>query len=292
MTHSAMNNTYRFWIPIEDTDMLKAIETDSNGDYIVQGVMTTDDRDEESDQIDPVGMDCSYFLKKGWIKYEHGNNPNQFIGEPLEIRVGRFTHPTLGKVVNGVFVKGRLFKNRELAQQAVQTIKDLQKSDTNRRMGWSIEGNVQERDPKTGKIVKSILRNVALTMNPINTNTWVEFAKSFASNHELTINCDIEKATDLSDTEEVRTQSLEGNRKKQKEYFMKLLELLHTFLRDHTMNKALQTLFLESNPLEISNYTYHYALSKGFSKEDSVEFSLYIAEKSMDIKTLLKEAQQ
>lgn len=283
-----MNSTYRFWVPIEDTELIKSIEIDSNGDYIVQGVMTSDDRDEENDQIVPEGMDCSYFLQKGWIKYEHGNSPTQFIGEPLEVRVGRFTHPTINKSVNGIFVRGKLFRNRELTKQAVQTIKDLQKSNTDRRMGWSIEGSVQERDSKTGKIVKSILRNVVLTMNPVNTNTWVEFAKSFASNHELTINCDIEKATDLSDTEEVRTQSLEGNHKKQKEYFMKLLELLHTFLRDHTMNKSLNAIFLHSTPMEISNHIYHYALSKGFSKKASIEISLYIAERSNEIKTMLR----
>src|SRR6185312_5695877 len=113
-------------------------------------------------------MDCTYFLEKGWIKYEHGNSPEQFIGEPLEVRVGRFEHPTLLKAVNGIFVKGRLFANRKMTKSAVEAMDDLQKSNTKRRMGRSIEGNVKKRN-ESGKIIKSVLRNVVLTMNPVNT---------------------------------------------------------------------------------------------------------------------------
>lgn len=216
-----VQDRYHLWVPIQDDEdsLLKSVEVDENGDYIVQGVMTSDDKDEENDSIAPEGMDCSYFLEKGWIKYEHGNRPDQFIGEPLEVRVGRFNHPTLNRPVNGIFVKGRLFANRELARQAVKTIEDLQKSKTKRCMGWSIEGQVKERDRKTGKIVKSVLRNVVLTMNPVNTLTWAELSKSFASDHALTIDCDepMEKAMDTGNTAELAKQSLEGAQDKKKE---------------------------------------------------------------------------
>jgi hypothetical protein len=34
------DDTYRLFVPIEDHDLLKSVEVDENGDYIVKGVMT------------------------------------------------------------------------------------------------------------------------------------------------------------------------------------------------------------------------------------------------------------
>ncbi|WP_028590350.1 hypothetical protein [Paenibacillus massiliensis] len=177
-----IQDTFRLFVPLE-----KSVEVDAAGDYIVQGVISSDDTDEQDDSISPEGMDTSYFLDKGWIKWEHGNAPNQFIGEPVEVKIGQFEHPTLHKSVNGVFVKGRLFANRDLAMQAVVAIEDLQKSQSSRSVGWSIEGGVVERDRQTGKIIKSVLRNVVLTMNPVNTMTYAELVKSFTKGDGLTM---------------------------------------------------------------------------------------------------------
>ncbi|URJ36601.1 hypothetical protein MF625_001020 [Paenibacillus polymyxa] len=169
-----IKDTFRLFVPLE-----KSVEMDANGDYIVQGIISSDDTDEQADSITPDGMDTSYFLSKGWIKWEHGNDPDQFIGEPETVHVGKFNHPTLNKSVNGVFIKGRLYANREMSLKAVVAIEDLQKSHSTRRVGWSIEGGVVERDRQTGKIIKSVLRNVVLTMNPVNTMTYAELVKSF-----------------------------------------------------------------------------------------------------------------
>ncbi len=172
-------DSFRLFVPLE-----KSIDMDGDGDYIVEGVMSSDDTDEQNDSITPAGMDTSYFLNKGWIKWEHGNNPDQFIGEPLDVRIGEFQHPVTQKSINGVYVKGKLFASRDLALQAVVAMEDLQKSQSSRRVGWSIEGGVVERCKKTGKIIKSILRNVVLTMNPVNTVTYAELVKSFNQEDE------------------------------------------------------------------------------------------------------------
>jgi len=47
----------------------------------------------------------------------------------------------------------------------------------------SIEGKVLKR--KGNKIMRAKVTNVALTMNPINDNTYAEFKKSFASTEDL-----------------------------------------------------------------------------------------------------------
>lgn len=280
-------DTYRFYIPIEENDLVKSVDVDENGDYIVQGVMTSDDHDEEGDSISPEGMDCSYFLQNGWIKYEHGNRPEQFIGEPIEVKVGQFKHPKKDKYVNGILVKGRLFAHRELARQAVRTILDLQKSNTKRTMGWSIEGSVKERDRKTGKIVKSILRNVVLTMNPVNTMTWAELAKSFAKNHELTIDMpDISKAMDTEDMAPLRRQSIDGYNPEdeEKDPQQKWIDMFRAFVKSALMKKS----FISSSPDFIETSAFYEAVDRGLDYEEAKAFASYIAEKIPILKSIQK----
>lgn len=261
---------YHLWVPIEETDLLKSVAVDENGDYIVQGVMTSDTKDEENDSIDPHGMDCSYFLEKGWIKYEHGHKPEQYIGEPLDIRVGTFTHPTTNEQVNGIFVKGRLFAQRELARQAVKTIQDLQKSNTKRRMGWSIEGQAIERDKKTNKIKKSILRNVVLTMSPVNTTTWAELAKSFTNDHAVVVSCDepVNKAMDTESTAELAKQSLEGCKKDKDKDKDKVKQWLKDLLKKLIVTKSL---YKDSDYIKL--FAFYTASAAGFDHAQSQELA-------------------
>jgi hypothetical protein len=278
------NDSYSLFVPIEDHDLMKSVSIDENGDYIVQGVMTSDATDEEDDSITPEGMDCSYFLTKGWIKYEHGNKPEQFIGEPIEVKVGRFEHPTLMKAVNGIFVKGRLFAARGLTKSAIEAMNDLQKSNTKRRMGWSIEGNVKERN-KEGKIMKSILRNVVLTMNPVNTTTWAELAKSFAKDHEL--NIDMEKAMDIATAAEITPQSVEGAPKKkladpQDDWINHFRE----FVKKALIEKSFRRSFTRS-PEDAELLAFGEALAKGLDMEEAEGFALYISERHQLLKSLV-----
>lgn len=280
--YNVLSDTYSVWVPIEDSDLTKSITVDANGDWIVTGVMSSDDNDEENDSITPAGMDCSYFLTKGWIKYEHGNNPNQFIGEPLEVKVGQFEHPTLRKSVNGIYVKGRLFQNRELARQAVNAIEDLQKSHTKRTMGWSIEGNVKERCRTTGKIIKSVLRNVVLTMNPVNTMTWAELSKSFASNHELDINM-VDKSLDTGSMAEIMPQSLEGAKHDPQEEWV---TMFRKFIKDNALNKSLRADFMDSNAGAQGVNAYIWASEAGVPFEQANDFASYVSDRYDTLKSL------
>lgn len=282
---NVLPDSYRVWVPIEDTDLLKSVEVDANGDWIVQGVMTSDVKDEEEDSITPEGMDCSYFLTKGWIKYEHGNSPNQFIGEPLEVRVGQFTHPTLQKSVNGIYVKGRLFQNRELAKQAVTAIEDLKKSHTKRTMGWSIEGGVKERDRKTGKILKSVLRNVVLTMNPVNTMTWAELAKSFSKDHEVEINM-VDKSLDTAGMAEVMPQSVEGGAKSTEDEQERWIKLFRSFVHDHMKDKDLRKSFVVGTAAEAGMGAYLYGRHGGLDYDEACQYAAYISERYPVLKSL------
>jgi hypothetical protein len=288
-TELVPGDSYRVFVPIEDHDLMKSLSVDENGDYIVQGVMTSDDMDEEDDSITPDGMDCSYFLEKGWIKYEHGNKPEQFIGEPMEVRVGRFEHPTLMKSVNGIFVKGRLFATRQLTKSAIEAMDDLQKSNTKRRMGWSIEGNVKKRND-AGKIIKSVLRNVVLTMNPVNTTTWAELSKSFAKDHELTIDTEepMDKALTIASAQPVVDQSLEGihNKEKKKDSQQEWIDLFRSVVKKALVKKSFRNEFV-TGTFEAEMLAFSEALSKGLDYDEAEEFASYIVEKHTLLKSLV-----
>ena len=284
-------DSYRVFVPIgEEDELMKSVEVDENGDYIVQGVMTAEDKDEEDDSITAEGMDCSYFLEKGWIKYEHGNSPNQFIGEPIEVKVGQFEHPTRHNMVKGIFVKGRLFAKRELAVQAINAIKDLQKSHTKRKMGWSIEGNVKERDRKTGKIVKSILRNVVLTMNPVNTMTWAELSKSFAKNHELTIDMEMDKSMDIAGASAITPQSIEGYTAKSEDEDeqSKWIKLFRAFVKANVLSKSLREKFVTSSASVVGMTAYTFALQQMLDNEEAYKFASYISGKQEVLKSIFR----
>lgn len=288
--------TYRVWVPIED-DLIKSVDVDEKtGDYIVSGVMSADHKDEEGDVISPEGMDCSYFLSKGWIKYEHGNDPDQFIGEPLEVKVGQFAHPTTQESVHGVYVKARLFKAREKTKQAVRAIQDLQKSSTKRVMGWSIEGGVVQRDPKTNKIVKSILRNVVLTMNPVNTMTWAELQKSFAPNHALTIDM-TEKSMDTGAMAEMTPQSVEGKPKNvtrpepEEEPELSLdawKDLLAGFIGEQASDEETKKSFMTAKRGTVADLAYTYVAGLGGSQAMATQFACYLVKSHHKIRLLVK----
>jgi hypothetical protein len=278
--------SYNVWVPIEDSELFKSLDVDENGDYIVQGLITSEEKDEEDDVVDSEGADCSYLLEKGWIKYEHGNNPRQFIGEPLECKVGQFEHPGLHKLVKGIYIKGRLFAGRALTKEAVETMEDLQKSKTKRRMGFSIEAGVKERCKKTGRVLKSIVRNVVLTMNPVNTTTWAELAKSFVKNHELVIS--MEKAIGLDNTAEIRGQSLEGSSEVDDDTDELIAKLFKDYNQKILLDKSLSTRFITSSKGAIELGAFDFAVDGGLGFDKAEQFALYIADHSNTLKAFIK----
>lgn len=192
-------------------DIQKAHQ-DENGDWIVEGLASSGTEDLEGESIAPEGLDYSYFLTNGFLKWEHGKNPNNFIGEPLEARVTK----------DGFYIKGRLYSHAPLALEAVQAIEALEKSKATRRVGFSIEGSVRQRDPKNPKkILKAVLRNVALTMNPVNDTTWATLCKSLSGADALEV--DLEKTLgtgtggeaygEHSDGSALRPESLEKKKR-------------------------------------------------------------------------------
>lgn len=215
-----MHDVFRYGVAIQKAHQ------DENGDWIVEGVASTGDTDLQDDTLVSEGLDYSYFLNKGFLKWEHEKNPKNFIGEPLEAQIRK----------DGFYIKGRLYAHSPLAQEAVQAIETLEKSNAQRRVGFSIEGNVVKRDPRNPKkILKAVIRNVALTMQPVNTGTWASLVKSLASTEALSF--DLDKAlgtgtggeaygTPSGDGSALREESLEQDKKNKLSLFRFIEQLV------------------------------------------------------------------
>ena len=161
----------------------------------IQGLASTPDLDRDNEEIVQEGLDISDFVNHGFFNLDHDNSI--ILGYPDKEK----THIT----PEGLFVDGYLLdtpKARDIWETAVA----LQKSNAPRKMGFSVEGEVLNRD-KRGKITKAKIMNVAITPTPVNPHaTWDAIVKSMTG-------------ADTTRCQSLIKQSLEGLR-----YFTKRLE--------------------------------------------------------------------
>lgn len=173
-----MNNDFRlfFDIDIEKASGTTSTEDDNRYDNMIfSGVASDASRDSEGESLDPNGFDYSRFLKSGLINLDHLttrspiNKSRFWIGEPIDayVKDGKF------------FVKGKLWKKSPEARAFWDKALEMRESGSNRKPGMSIEGKALERDPKNpSKVTKALITNLALTMTPVNTKTYVDIEKS------------------------------------------------------------------------------------------------------------------
>ena len=166
---------FSFCLPF---DVLKS--TDANSDeWRIGGYASTSSEDRQGDEIVQKGLDYDDFVNYGWFNFDHHND--QILGYPDKDKCKIDSH--------GFYVEGTLLKGVETAKNMWETALALQKSGANRKLGFSVEGKVLQRNA-LGKIVKAKIYNVAITPNPVNTScTWDALVKSFTTNKD-----DIDKA--------------------------------------------------------------------------------------------------
>lgn len=146
------------------------IEKGKDGDWRIYGLASTAARDLQGEVVNPKGLDLSPIEKgRGVFNFDHKKGPENIIG----------AIDTAKKSDDGLFLGGYLFKKHDRAKAVHQIMSSLTKSDRG-RMGMSIEGVVQQRDGEGEKtIAKAKITSCALTMNPVNTDTYVDVLKSF-----------------------------------------------------------------------------------------------------------------
>lgn len=160
-----MNDSFKFVIPAE-------IQKGKDGEWRVAGLASTSSIDRQGEVIVPEGIDATPIGKgKGFFNWDHDNSPENTVG----------VLDSYKKSSNGMYVTGRLFKNHQRAKAVYEIMSSLNKGDVG-RVGMSVEGKVIERDPTNPAIIKRcIIKNVALTMNPVNQDTFADIVKSMSS---------------------------------------------------------------------------------------------------------------
>lgn len=165
---------FKFFVPV---DISKAKDENGNEIMRIAGIASTIDRDSDDEILDPSGFDLSYFMKNGFINWHHqtNNSPESIIGEP-----------TVAKITDkGLYVEGTLYNNSRMAKEVFELAKGLESSNSNRRLGFSIEGKVLERDLMDNKkITKAKITGLAITPTPKNANTIVDIIKGNINEQE------------------------------------------------------------------------------------------------------------
>jgi len=155
---------FNFFVPL---DVEKAEQ--KAGQLIrIRGIASTPNKDLQGEIVSQKGLDISNLLEgKGLFNLDHGKG--------MENVIGKIDKAKLTK--EGLLVEGYLFPDVEKAKVVNNIMRGLKKGDE-KRMQFSIEGKVLKRDGK--RIERAKVTNIALTLQPINDNTYAEFAKSFA----------------------------------------------------------------------------------------------------------------
>jgi uncharacterized C2H2 Zn-finger protein len=161
--------TFHVWQP-NSVDLLKG---SPDAEWRIGGYASTEARDRQGEVVLAKGLDFSEFVQFGYYNDNHQQHTAAAVGVPEAAEYHK------GK---GWYTEGYLLKGVERARQIFDLAKAL--SDTPRRLGFSIEGKILERFGD--KIVKAIIRNVAITNSPVNTEcSWQIIAKSWATDLEM-----------------------------------------------------------------------------------------------------------
>jgi hypothetical protein len=171
MKSVSKNNAFSTWVEI---DVKKAQESGAGQEepktIKIGGIISTDNPDLEGDQIDQDGLDFSYFLKRGWINYEHKQGMDWIVGKPLAIN-----KVNLGST-KATNLEAELYVNRDLGKMVYKTMCDLKEAGDTRKLGFSIEGQVLARDKANPKIIrKSRVLCVSVCALPVNPDANLEF---------------------------------------------------------------------------------------------------------------------
>lgn len=188
-----MEDRFNFFVPLDFEKGKKSDKAeDKYKDMTFEGIASTNDKDSEGETLEPSGYEIQRFLKHGLFNLEHfptrkkdGTGAQYWVGEP-----------TAGHVKdNQFFVKGKLWSDSKAARSFWDTMEAMKKSGSTRKPGMSIEGQALARDPLNPKrITKSRITNIALTMTPVNTNSFVDICKGEQStdfidyDYETTVN--------------------------------------------------------------------------------------------------------
>lgn len=176
----------------------------------IGGFVSTDDLDKQGEVLIQEGLDFNPFLKSGWFNDNHASATGKAVGYP---EVAELRHLPDGR--KAWYVEGYLLKGHPPADEIWSMATALERSGAPRRLGYSVEGSIVERDPSDPSTVRrAIVREVAITRCPVNDKTALTvLAKSLAAGH---VQAPAPGAPQSGDGSPLRVESLEADDDKKK----------------------------------------------------------------------------
>lgn len=141
----------------------------------IAGVISTEVKDRQGDTVLQRGLDFSEFLQFGWFNDNHSRETAAVLGYPdtvRQFRKGDILPDGRSASSHCTWAEGYLL-NTQKADEIWELGQALR--DTPRRLGYSVEGKIESRtgsDRKT--IAKAVVREVAITKSPVNTDSRLE----------------------------------------------------------------------------------------------------------------------
>ena len=150
-------------------DLIKAERQQSGNTAKIAGVISTEDVDLQGEIVKQRGLDFTHFEKSGVFNYEHKSGASNVLGYPTKVTRKRGLTE----------IEGILLLDQPKAQEILTLAQAMEKAGRNRRIGFSVEGQVVDRDPYNPHIVtKAKVLNCAITTSPVNPQTSMSLIKS------------------------------------------------------------------------------------------------------------------
>lgn len=202
---------FNFWMPLTFEKSSSPENTTPENKYsnmIFEGLASDDSVDDEGESMTPNGFILDRFLKTGLINLDHlpsraeKNKSAYWIGEPIDAYVKN----------NKFYVKGKLWEKSPEARAFWDKALQMKESGSSRKPGMSIEGKVLERDKDNPKKVKrALITNVALTFQPVNSNSYADIVKGKQSNDFVNYEFESDKGFDNDDKIILEWEDEKGN---------------------------------------------------------------------------------
>lgn len=167
-----------FHIEIE-CDLFEKAEAPSGRQRRIGGFVSTESLDKQGEVLIQKGLDFGPFLRDGFFNDNHLKQTGKAVGYPeiAELR--------MHKGAPAWYVEGFLLENHPPADEIWSMAKSLERAGWPRKLGYSVEGQILERDPADIRTVrKAVVREVAVTRCPVNDETQLMLlAKSLSAGH-------------------------------------------------------------------------------------------------------------
>lgn len=157
----------------------------------VKGIASSLAEDTDGQTLDPAGFDFTPLLNRGFFNWDHQAK------QRASAIIGEVDFAELRNNNRDFYIEGFLYPDSDDAKDVYKLAKILEKNSKKRRLGFSIEGVVLEKDPINPNWIKRArIIHVAITPMPKNPNTLMQVMKgeTAAPLMMCEYDCDITKA--------------------------------------------------------------------------------------------------